>query len=154
MLQRCEQIRSEPSFFLANGIEIAALQQKSEKTLREILRLFRFNALSSHKTVNWSPICAPTFFQCLLRCGGCSSRREHNAPMRSRECRRTVLRASADSGQRRDFTTSGHVSIQLKSRPEIKAYPCNVGEEISRAMGARTAPVGPSGPPTRSGSRR
>jgi hypothetical protein len=53
-----------------------------------------------------------------------------NAPMRSRECRRTVLRASADSGQRRDFTTSGHVSIQLKSRPEIKVYPYNVGEEI------------------------
>jgi hypothetical protein len=49
--------------------------------------------------------------------------------MRSRECRRTVLRASDDSGQRRDFTTSGHVSIQLKSRPEIKVYPYNVGEE-------------------------
>jgi hypothetical protein len=49
------------------------------------------------------------------------------------------LRASADSGQRGDFTTSGHVSIQVKSRPEINVYPCNVlreivGEEISRAM--------------------
>jgi hypothetical protein len=73
--------------------------------------------------------------------------------MRSRECRRTVLRASADSGQRGHFITSGHVSIQVKSRPEIKVFPCNVGEEISR-NGARTPPVGPSGPPTRSGTRR
>jgi hypothetical protein len=49
------------------------------------------------------------------------------------------LRASADSGQRGHFTTSGHVSIQVKSCPEIKVYPCKVlrevvGEEISHAM--------------------
>jgi hypothetical protein len=66
--------------------------------------------------------------------------------VRGGKCRRTGLRASADSGQRGDFTTSGHVSIQVKSRPEIKVYPCDVGEEISRAMGPRTSPVDPPGP--------
>ena len=59
--------------------------------------------------------------------------------MRGGKCRRTVLRASADSGQRGHFTTSRHLSIQVKSCPEIKLYLCNVlrevvGEEIPRAM--------------------
>jgi len=47
MFERCEQIGPEPSFFLAHSIEIAALQQQCEEALREIFRIFRFNALSA-----------------------------------------------------------------------------------------------------------
>jgi hypothetical protein len=59
--------------------------------------------------------------------------------MRGSKCRRTVLRASADSGQRGHLTTSGHVTNPSKKSPRNQALSVQVlrevvGEEISRAM--------------------
>src|SRR4029453_18179429 len=113
MLKRCEQIKSEPFFFLANRIEIAALQQQSKKPLCEIFRLFRSNALSSYETINRTPIRAAKsleFFLCRRRLPLCL---QHHAPVRS--SKRRAAMSSVDRGPRSHLIFSrGHVSNPSK----------------------------------------
>src|SRR5207237_8608298 len=66
VFQRGEQVRTQSSLLFAHSPQIPALQQKSKKTLRKILRFLRPSALSPHKAVNGSPINAAEFFKCLL----------------------------------------------------------------------------------------
>src|SRR6266436_6041457 len=98
MFQRPEEIRTQTAFFFANGIEIPALQQQCEKALSEIFCLFRPDALSSYETVNRSPVGAAKFFECLLRRGRWTLRRQYDAPMRGSKCHRAVIRASVIGG--------------------------------------------------------
>jgi hypothetical protein len=54
MFKASEKIRTETAFLFANGIQIAALEQQSKKTLREIFRVFGSDppvALQSHRLV-------------------------------------------------------------------------------------------------------
>src|SRR4029077_12909128 len=66
MFQRREKIGTQSSFLLADSIQIAPLQQQREKTLSKIFRVLSPYALSSHETINRSPISAAEFFQRLL----------------------------------------------------------------------------------------
>src|ERR1700757_1162780 len=66
MLQRCEQIRTQPSFLFANSIKIPALQQQREKTLGQIFGFLCFDAFSPNETINRSPIRAAKFLERLL----------------------------------------------------------------------------------------
>src|SRR5438105_11535113 len=99
MFERCEQIRPQTPFLLADGIQIPAFQQQSKKTLREIFRLFRSNALSSYETINRSPVGAAKFSKRCLRRVCWTLRLQHHAPMRGSKRHRTVIRASANSAQ-------------------------------------------------------
>src|SRR6266480_2734426 len=66
VLQRGEQVRTQSSLLFAHSAQIPALQQKSKKTLREILRFLRPSWLSPHKAVNGPPINPAELFKCLL----------------------------------------------------------------------------------------
>src|SRR5437867_11730754 len=61
VLQRGEQVRTKSSLFFADSIQILAFQYQSEKTLSEILCVLGPSALSPHKAINGSPICATEF---------------------------------------------------------------------------------------------
>jgi hypothetical protein len=117
IFERNQQIRTQPPFFLANPIQTFALQQQREKGLSEIFRLFWFDALPPHETINWSPVCAAKFFECLLCCGRWALRREHNAPMSCCKCRRPVLCAWGDPIPRGLILINRHAcNLSKKSR--------------------------------------
>src|SRR5215472_2312077 len=63
MFERGKQIRPQPSFLLANRIEITARKQQREKALSEVFCLLRWSALTPHKAVDRSPIRAAKPFQ-------------------------------------------------------------------------------------------
>ena len=73
-------------------VEIASLQQQREKTLREILRLFRTVAASSHESVKRPPIGAAQFLQRLIGGRRSTLRGQNHAPVRGGECDGVALR--------------------------------------------------------------
>src|SRR4030095_9461958 len=99
MLQRREQIRPQAPLLFAHTAQIAALQQESKKTLREILGVLGADTLSSHKPVEWPPISPAKLFERLLRRWRFTLRLQHHAPMRSSKCDRSALRTSANFSQ-------------------------------------------------------
>src|SRR6266542_4660103 len=109
MLQRCQQIRTQPSFLLANIVEIPALQQQRKEPLCKIFRLLGTSALTPDETIDRSPISAAKFFQCLPGFRGLTVRFQHHAPMRRGKRDTAALRAWGDSIPRRLILVSGHV---------------------------------------------
>src|SRR4029077_12312380 len=75
ILQRDEQIRTQPSFFAADNVEITAFQQQGEEPLSQILSFFRRVAVASDEAVKRPPVGAAKFFQSLLGRGGSTLRR-------------------------------------------------------------------------------
>src|SRR4029450_12480392 len=117
--QRREQIRTQPSLLFAHSPQISALQQKSKKTLRKILRFLRPSPLSPHKAVNGPPINPAEFFKCLVRRRRFALCLQYDAPMRGSKGRRGVISISANRAQRRHLVFSrDHAPIQLKTRGE------------------------------------
>src|SRR5207245_8538910 len=96
VLQRREQIRTQSPLLCAHSALIPALQQKSKKTLRKILRFLRPGPLSPHIAVNGSPINPAEFFKCLLCRWRFALCLQHHAPVRSSKRRRAVISISAD----------------------------------------------------------
>src|SRR6266513_2048539 len=96
VLQRGEQVRTQSPLLFAHSAQISALQQKSKKTLRKILRFLRPGPLSPHKAVNGSPINPAEFFKCLLCRWRFALCLQHDAPARSSKRRRAVISISAD----------------------------------------------------------
>src|SRR5262245_15880110 len=121
MLQRCEQVRTQASFFLANGIQIPALEQERKKPLREIFCLLRFGAMSPHETINGPPVGAAEFFErCLCSWRGTLCLQDH-APVCSRKGRRTLMNPSANCAQRRQLVFTGaHITMESTSAAELK----------------------------------
>src|SRR5262249_46421923 len=92
MLERREQVRTQASLLLANGIKIPALQQERKKTLREIFRLLWLCAPSPHEGMNRSPIGVAKFLKCRLCCWCRTLRFQDHAPVSCCERDRPVLR--------------------------------------------------------------
>src|SRR5262249_42271452 len=96
MLYGREQIRTQSTLLFAHSAQIPALQQKSKKTLREILCFLRPSPLSPDKAVNGSPIDAAELFKCLLCRGRLALCLQHHAPVRGSKRRRAVISISAN----------------------------------------------------------
>src|SRR6266436_188433 len=94
MFEGRQQIGTQTAFLFADSIQVSALQQERKKPLSEILRVFRCGAVSPHKRVEWSPICAAKFFECFTRFWRFASCHQHHAPMSGGKCCRTVLPGS------------------------------------------------------------
>src|SRR5213596_2096390 len=132
VLQRGEQVRTQSSLLFAHSAQIPALQQKSEKTLREILRFLRPSPLSPHKAVNGPPINPAEFSKCLMCRRRFTLCLQHHAPVRSDKRRRAVISISANRTLRSHLTISrDHAPIQLKTRMESKRQTLP-GSSISR----------------------
>src|SRR6266567_5443611 len=120
MFQRREQVRTQTSFLFAHSIQIPTLQKQRKKALGEIFRLFWFNVLSSHETINRSPVCAAKLFQCRVCLRRFALRCQHHAPVRGGKCNGTGLSALTDRTPRRSVINGRHAAIQVKSRPKSK----------------------------------
>src|SRR5438552_17999056 len=120
IFDRRKQVRTKPSPFLANSIQVSALQLQCEKTLSEILRLFSPNTLSPQEAVNGSPIRATKFFERFLCRWRFALRFKHYAPVRGSKGHCAVLRASDKRGQRTHFIIGTHAAIKVKSCAKIK----------------------------------
>src|SRR5438552_1488845 len=96
VLQRGEQVRTQSSLLFAHSAQIPALQQKSKKALREILRFLRPSSLSPHKAVNGPPINPAELFKCLMCRRRFALCLQHDGPVRGRKRHPTVLRPSAE----------------------------------------------------------
>src|SRR5437667_12893298 len=120
MFQRREEIRTQAPFLFADSLQVAALQQQCKETLGEIFRLLRSNALSPYETINWSPVRAAKFFECLLGRGRWTLCRQHHAPVGCRKGDGPVL-CSGRSLIRRGLTlVNRHMSIQTKTHARSK----------------------------------
>src|SRR5215475_6511104 len=82
ILERHNEIRTKSPLLLADGIQIFALQQQREETLREIFCLLGANTLSPHEAKNRSPINAAELFERFLRRWRITLCLEHHAPVR------------------------------------------------------------------------
>src|SRR5947208_5237967 len=134
MLEGCKQIRPQTSFLLANRIQIPAFQQQSKKTLREIFRLFRSDALSPHKAVDRPPIRAAKFFECLSCCWRFALRFQNHAPVSCCKSDRSVFRTCANRvqgnpvmaryspGIKKKVTGINTAAIEV-NRPTRKSHP-------------------------------
>src|SRR5881396_3256001 len=96
MFERGEQIRAQTPSLFAHSIQIPTLQKQRKKALGEIFRLFWFNVLSPHETIDRPPVCAAKFFQRSLRCRRWTLRLQNNTPMSCRKRRRAVFCAWGD----------------------------------------------------------
>src|SRR6476659_5016145 len=94
-----KQIRTKPSFFLADGIQTSALQELSEKPLGNILCCLSPNALSPNEAINWAPIGAAKLLQRLLCRWRFPLCLQHHAPVRGRKRYRARIGASANPAQ-------------------------------------------------------
>src|SRR5437763_1721183 len=99
ILERHEQVRTQTSFFAADRIEVAPLQQQREETLSKILCFFRLIAITPDESVKGPPISAAKLFQRHISCRRSTLRSYHHAPMRSSKCDRSALRARTDPSQ-------------------------------------------------------
>src|SRR5205807_5359967 len=143
MLERSEQIRTQPPFLLAHRIQITALQQQSEKTLREILRIFHIGALSPYVTINWSPISAAKCFECRLCSWRWALRLQHHSPVRSCKRDRSAIGASANGGQRSDLIIRrGHISDPTKNPRRTQASITLKGATAWAAVHLQTVTAG------------
>src|SRR5262245_15376891 len=99
MFDGCQQVRAQASFFFANIIKVAALQQQDKKRLSKILRFLWCSAFSPDEAINRSPVGAAKFFQRLLSRWRLPLCFKDHAPVGGRKRSGTVLRAFADRAQ-------------------------------------------------------
>src|SRR4029453_4989561 len=92
-----EEIRAQTSLLAADRVQISMFKQTRKKFLNQILCLFSCNALPPGKSVEWSPISAAEYVECLLRSGRFALRLQHYAPM-SRGKRQSATIGAFDSG--------------------------------------------------------
>src|SRR5439155_17075350 len=96
----------------AHSAQIPAFQQKSKKTLREILRFLGTNTLSSHNAVNGPPINPAELFKCLMCRRRFALSLQHHAPVRSDKRRRAVISISANRAQLSHLVLRRHTTIE------------------------------------------
>jgi len=85
MFERTEEKRTKAAFLSIRSRVGMCLDQVSEKTLRQILRVIRTEAFSAQKEVEWSPINSAQFgerAERLTRRGFVISRLQHDRPAR------------------------------------------------------------------------
>src|SRR5207245_10253273 len=82
IFHRREQKRAKSPLFFADGTETPALQYLRKKSLGNILRLCRSNALSPEEAVDRSPVHAAKFLERFVCSWRFSLRLKHHAPMR------------------------------------------------------------------------